>query len=146
MISRTLAPAKADITKIMNSTAIGCRSKRRRFGQLQVGQLVVELDLHPHGSERLDQMRLIRPYEPGTASFKDYLGGRLEHLITQPTFEHSNDTPHAGLKAMFPTQSSWQRIFIEHRSALIRGRADRGPSGALMKVSHPGNVRLVQQG
>ena len=124
MISRTLARAKADTTKIMNSTVIGCQSKRCRFGQLQlqVGQLVVELDLHPHGSERLDQMRLIRPYKPGMASFKDQLGGRIEHLITQPTFEHSNDTPHSGLKAMFPTQCSWKRIFIEHRSALIRGQ------------------------
>jgi hypothetical protein len=106
----------------MNSTVIGCQSKRCRFGQLQldVGQLVVELDQHPHGSERLDQMRLIQPHKPGMASFKDHLGGRLEHLITQPTLEHSNDTPNSGLKAMFPTQSGWQRIFIEHRRALIR--------------------------
>jgi len=33
----------------------------RTIGQLplQVGQLIVELDLHPHGSARLDEMRLI---------------------------------------------------------------------------------------
>ena len=50
MNSLILAPAKADITKIMNSTVIGCPSD---FGGVLDGcrysKLIVELGIHPHG-------------------------------------------------------------------------------------------------
>ena len=57
----------------------------RRRAPLQVRQLIVELDLHPHGSERLDEVRLVRRHKAGMARLKDHLGGRIEHLITQPS-------------------------------------------------------------
>ena len=71
---------------------------------LQVGQLSVELDLHLHGAQRLDAMRLIRQHEAGMAGVKDDLGGRVEHPIAQAAAEDADDAPHAGFGAMFPAQ------------------------------------------
>jgi hypothetical protein len=87
---------------------------------IEVRWLIVELNLHPHGTKRLNEMRLIRPHEAGMARFKNRLRGRMEHLITQSPFKHPDDAPNPRLSAMFPTQSGGQGILIEDRGSLIR--------------------------
>ena len=99
--------------------------------------MIIELDLHPHRSQRLDEMRLIGQHEAETTGFKDDLGGRLKHLVAQPTFEHSDDAPHARLGAMFPAQACGQRTLIEHRSPLVGIRRRRPElTGSLNKIDH----------
>jgi hypothetical protein len=66
--------------------------------------MVVELDLHPHGPERLDEVGLLGKEKPRTARLEDHLGIRIEHLIAQTSFKHSDDAPHAGLGAVLPAQ------------------------------------------
>jgi hypothetical protein len=65
-------------------------------------------------------MRLIGLHEAGLAGFKDRLGSRVEHLISQSPFKHPDNTPYTGFGAMFPTQSRRQGILIEYRGSLIR--------------------------
>ena len=73
---------------------------------LQIGALIVELDLHPHRSQRLYEMSLVRRHESGMAGLKDYLGLRLDHRVAHSTIEHPNDTPHAPLGAVLLADAS----------------------------------------
>ena len=45
---------------------------------LEAWPLIVEIDLHPHGSERFDEMRLFRKHQPWPIGCKDHLRGRIE--------------------------------------------------------------------
>ena len=42
---------------------------------------MVELDLHPHASERFDEV-LVGQHEAGMTRLKDHFGGGAEHPIT----------------------------------------------------------------
>jgi hypothetical protein len=75
---------------------------------------MIELDLHPHPSERFDEVRLVGQHEAGMARCKYHFGGRVEHPVTQTALKHPNDAPHAEPGAMFPAQSGRQRVFIEY--------------------------------
>jgi hypothetical protein len=66
------------------------------------------------------------------ARFKDHLGGRVEYLITQSAFEHSDDA-HGAVPA--------GSVFSSNTEVRLYGP---GVGDALMKVSRPGNDRLVQ--
>ena len=86
---------------------------------LEVGQLIVELDLHLHRTKRLDTVSLIQQQEAGTAGLEDGLGCRVEHPVAYSAAQYPDDAPHAGFGAMFPAQSGRQRVFIEHGRALV---------------------------
>jgi hypothetical protein len=86
---------------------------------------MVELELHPHASERFYEVRLVGQHEAGMARFKDHFGGGVEHPITQTAIKHPDDAPYAWLGAMFPAQSGRQRVFIEHRGPPV-GQRSRG--------------------
>ena len=58
---------------ILNQTE---RHARERFQPpLEIGQLVVEFDLHAHGAERLDAVRLVGEHEAWPSGLKDGFGG-----------------------------------------------------------------------
>jgi hypothetical protein len=71
------------------------------------------------------------------ARLKEHFGGWVEHLITQLAIEHLDDAPHAGLGAMFPTQSGRQRVFVEHLGALIWHRRRRCAHEGLTTPKRP---------
>lgn len=57
--------------------------------------MIIELDLHPHSTQGLDQLRLVGQHEAGASRVEDDLRGRIDHLVADPAVEHSNDAPHA---------------------------------------------------
>ena len=62
--------------------------------------MIVEIDLHSHRSQRLDEMGFVWQHKSGMAGLKDRLGFRLEHFITHSTIQHPNDSPYALLGPM----------------------------------------------
>ena len=62
---------------------------------LKIGQLIVEFDLHPHRSKRLDEVRHARQHEAGTAKFKDHLRSGIEHPIAQLALKHTDGAPYS---------------------------------------------------
>jgi len=83
---------------------------------------MVEIDLHSHGPERLDEMGLLGQHEAGLARLKDDLGGRVEHLVSQSAVEHPDDGPHARLGAVLPAKARRQSALVEYRGALVGHR------------------------
>jgi hypothetical protein len=77
----------------------------------ELGELIVELNLHPHGTKGLNSMWLIGLHKAGMARFKDRLGGGIKH---------PDNAPYPGLGAMLPAQSGGQGILIEYWCSLIR--------------------------
>ena len=65
---------------------------------------MIELDPHPHASERFDAVRLVGQHEAGMSRLKDHFGGGIEHLIAQTAIKHPDDTPYTESGAMFPPQ------------------------------------------
>ena len=94
---------------------------------LKIGQLIVEFDLHPHRSKRLDEVRHARQHEAGTAKFNDHLRSGIEHPIAQSALKHTDDAPYYGFGTVFPAQPDRQSVLVEHWGALI-GHLRRGSS------------------
>jgi len=106
---------------------------------LKIGQLIVEFDLHPHRSKRLDEVRHARQHEAGTAKFNDHLRSGIEHPIAQSALKHTDDAPHYGFGAVFPAQPDWQSVLVEHWVCTYRGISDEEAVGVLTKTSRFGN-------
>jgi len=64
--------------------------------QLQIRQLTIELHLHPHATERFDEVWLIGLNEAGIARLKDHFGGGVEQLTAQTAIKHPDNASHTG--------------------------------------------------
>ena len=87
----------------------------------ELGELIVELNLHPHGprgSTRCGSSGCTRPGWPGSRIVSE---AGIEHLITPSPFKHPDNALYPGLGAMLPAQSGAGRgILIEYWCSLIR--------------------------
>ena len=85
-----------------------CGVNRARL-ELKLRQLIVELDLHRHRAERLDEVRLIGPHEAGMVRLKEspLMPGRVLD-IAQSAVEHSDHAPP-------------QCVFVENRAVHLYG-------------------------
>ena len=70
---------------------------------LKIGQLIVEFNLHPHRSKRLDEVRHARQHEAGT-KFNDHLRSGIDHPIAQSALKHADDAPYSGFGTVFSAQ------------------------------------------
>jgi len=81
--------------------------------------IIIKVDLHSHGPERLDEMRLIRKHQAWMIRIEDLLGDGIEHPVAEAAFEHPDYPPHASFGAMLLAQSGGQRVLIKYRGALV---------------------------
>ena len=105
----------------------------------ELGELIVELNLHPHGTKGLNSMWLIGLHEAGMARFKDRLGGGIEHLITQSPFKHPDNAPYPG-SVRCSLRSPAGRVFSSNTGVRLYGFA----ADALIRISHLGTDQLAQ--
>jgi hypothetical protein len=119
----------------------GDRAKKRAIRRtatllgiaLKIGQLIVEFNLHPHRSKRLDEVRHARQHEAGT-KFNDHLRSGIDHPIAQSALKHADDAPYSGFGTVFSAQPDRQSVLVEHWGALI-GHLRREAAGVLTKTS-----------
>ena len=67
---------------------------------LEIGHPIIELNLHPDRSKRLDEVRLFWKYQARMIGVENRFGNGIEDAIPDLAGEQSNDAPGSGLGAV----------------------------------------------